>query len=181
MRIPAIALSAITAILLLSALTACTSSDTQPPEIGATARAVMTGPQGEAMGSVTLTQGMGGVLVSADLAGLTPGPHGFHIHETGKCAPDFSAAGDHFAPEGLAHGYMNTEGSHAGDLPNIYANADGSARADFFNVAITIQTGETNSVLDADGSAIIVHEKADTYGADAGAGGRVACGVITPS
>ncbi len=130
------------------------------------------------MGLVTLTQGSRGVLVSADLTGLTPGAHGFHIHETGSCEPDFSAAGDHFAPEGMEHGYFNQDGHHAGDMPNIHATEDGTVRADVFNGDITLESGEANSILDADGSAIIVHEKADTYGADAGAGGRVGCGVI---
>lgn len=73
---------------------------------------------------------------------------------------------------------MNDEGPHAGDLPNIYAGPDGTARADFYSEAITLASGEDTSVLDEDGSAIIVHEKPDTYGAEAGAGGRVACGVI---
>ncbi len=133
------------------------------------------------MGTVTLTQGSQGVLVSADLSGLTPGGHGFHIHETGSCKPDFSAAGDHFAPEGIEHGYFNQNGHHAGDLPNIYAHEDGTARADFFSGAVTLEEGKSNSILDGDGSAIIVHEKPDTYGAEAGAGGRVGCGVITRS
>ena len=78
----------------------------------------------------------------------------------------------------VGHGYNNPAGVHAGDLPNIYAGADGIARADYFTVAVTLDDGADHSVFDADGSAIIVHEKPDTYGEDAGAGGRVACGVI---
>ena len=138
----------------------------------------MTGPDGADMGTVKLIQGSKGVLVMADLWGLSPGFHGFHVHTTGSCTPDFSAAGDHFSPSGAGHGYMNDEGPHAGDLPNIYAGPDGIARADFYSEAITLASGEDTSVLDEDGSAIIVHEKPDTYGAEAGAGGRVACGVI---
>ena len=169
----------ITAAALLAALSvACGASEPDTVNIGTTASAEIEGPQGEAMGTVTLTQGRRGVLVSADLNGLTPGSHGFHIHETGSCSPDFSAAGDHFAPEGIAHGYLNQDGHHAGDLPNIYAAAGGTARADFFNGDITLEAGKPNSILDGNGTAIIVHEKADTYGADAGAGGRVGCGVI---
>ena len=80
------------------------------------------------MGTVVMEQGPNGVLVSADITGLAPGPHGFHIHETGRCSPDFAAAGDHFAPEGREHGYMNPSGDHAGDMPNIHAAADGTAK-----------------------------------------------------
>jgi Cu-Zn family superoxide dismutase len=130
------------------------------------------------MGTVALIQGPQGVLLTVDLTGLTPGAHGFHIHETGRCSPDFAAAGDHFSLEGVEHGYMNPNGQHLGDMPNIYAAADETARADVFNNARTLAEGTDTSVFDADGSTIIVHEKEDTYGADAGAGGRVACGVI---
>ena len=150
----------------------------QPAGVGTEASAAMIGPDGTDMGTVKLVQGPRGVLVSADLRGLSPGFHGFHIHTTGSCSPDFSAAGDHFNPGDVGHGYMNEDGMHAGDLPNIYAGSDGIARADYFTADITLATGEGTSVFDTDGSAIIVHEKPDTYGAEAGAGGRVACGVI---
>ncbi len=163
----------------ITVLAGCQREETkQSADMGAEALAAMTGPDGADMGTVRLIQGSKGVLVMADLRGLSPGFHGFHIHTVGSCQPDFSAAGDHFSPKGYEHGYMNTEGPHAGDLPNIYAGSDGVARADHFTERITLATGEETSVLDADGSAIIVHEKPDTYGAEAGAGGRVACGVI---
>lgn len=142
-----------------------------------TATATLAGPDGAPMGTVTLTQGPAGVLVSADLIDLAPGAHGFHIHEIGACAPDFAAAGGHYNPGGSGHGVLDAGGYHAGDLPNIHAAADGTARADLFTVDVTLGEG-ASTVFDADGSAIIVHEKPDSYGADAGAGGRVACGVI---
>lgn len=144
-----------------------------------TATATMAGPGGTPMGTVTLTQGPKGVLVSADLHGLTAGGHGFHIHEAGACTPDFNAAGGHFNPSGAGHGVLDAGGSHAGDTPNIFAAADGTARADFFATGVTLAQGVPNSLFGASGTSIVVHEKPDTYGADAGAGGRVACGVIT--
>ena len=143
-----------------------------------TATATLNGPDGAPIGTVTLTQGPNGVLVSADVTGLTPGAHGFHIHETGSCTPDFKAAGGHYNPGGGGHGILDAGGHHAGDLPNIHAGADGSARADYLTTDVTLAGGVANSVFDADGSAIIIHENPDSYGADAGAGGRVACGVI---
>lgn len=142
------------------------------------ATAMLAGPDGTAMGTVTLTQGPFGVLIAADLMGLTPGGHGFHIHEFGTCSPSFAAAGGHFNPGGTGHGFLDEGGVHAGDTPNIYAAADGTARADIFTAAVTLALDADHSLFDADGSAIIVHEKPDTYGADPGAGGRVACGVI---
>ena len=152
-----------------------------PTGVGATAVATLAGPDGGAMGTVTLTQTPLGVLVAAEVNGLPAGGHGFHIHETGTCAPDFAAAGDHFNPTDAGHGFNHPNGRHAGDLPNIYAGAAGTARADYFTAAITLDAGADHSVLDADGSAIIIHEKPDTYGSDAGAGGRIACGVIRRS
>ncbi len=142
------------------------------------ATAMLTGPDGTAMGTVTLTQGPFGVLIAADLMGLTPGGHGFHIHEFGACSPSFAAAGGHFNPGGTGHGFLDEGGVHAGDTPNVYAAADGTVRADIFTAAVTLETDAAHSLFDADGSAIIVHEKPDTYGADPGAGARVACGVI---
>ena len=159
-------------------LLACTSGPAAPSGIGASATATLASPDGDAMGTVMLIQTYHGVLVSADVSGLAEGGHGFHIHTVGTCAPDFAAAGDHFNPGDVGHGYNNPDGVHAGDLPNIYADTDGDARADYFTNAITLDAGADHSIFDADGSAIIIHEKPDTYGADAGAGGRVACGVI---
>ena len=170
--VPCIAASA--ALILL----ACMSGPATPSDVGASATAMLASPSGDAMGTVMLTQTYHGVLVSADVSGLAVGGHGFHIHTIGACAPDFAAAGDHFNPGDVGHGYNNPDGVHAGDLPNIYAGADGDARADYFTDAITLDAGSDHSIFDADGSAIIIHEKPDTYGANAGAGGRVACGVI---
>ena len=175
---PIIALATIASAVLTLLACAPAAAPSAPSDVGASATATLTSPDGDAMGTVTLAQTYHGVLVSADVSGLVPGGHGFHVHTVGTCAPDFAAAGDHFNPGDVGHGYNNPDGVHAGDLPNIYANADGAARADYFTDAITLDAGADHSIFDADGSAIIVHEKPDTYGADAGAGGRVACGVI---
>ena len=144
-----------------------------------TATATLTGPDGAAMGAVTLSQGSNGVLVSAEVSGLSPGAHGFHIHANGSCSPDFKAAGGHYNPGGSGHGLLHSGGHHAGDLPNIHAAADGTARAEYFAAEVTFAEGAPNSLFDADGSSIIIHAKPDTYGESAGAGSRVACGVIT--
>ena len=176
-RLTLIALAA--GLLASAGLAACSEDDVAG--VGRSATALMSGPDGASMGMVTLQQGTNGVLISAEITGLTAGAHGFHIHAAGACTPDFSAAGGHFAPGGQGHGFMHADGFHAGDLPNIHAGSDGIARADHFTDRVTLaSTGET-SVFDSDGSAIIVHAKPDTYGAEPGAGDRVACGVIEPS
>ena len=162
-------------------LAACGGNGKSVPEVtgvGNEATAVMYGPDGEDMGTVALTQGPNGVLVSAVVIGLSPGGHGFHIHEVGSCSPDFGAAGDHANPSMVGHGFMDSGGFHAGDLPNIFAAADGTARADFFTADMTLGADADHSIFDGDGSAIIIHAKPDSYGELPGAGDRVACGVI---
>ena len=156
------------------------------PTVGQTASASLKSPQGVAMGTVTFRQASTGVLIMADVRGLEPGGHAFIIHEVGSCAPDFDAAGDHFNPEETEHGLIHSNwkrnestGAHGGDLPNIYAASDGSARADFFTVGVVLDAGQRHSVFDDDGSAIIVHERPDAYGEEeSDTGERVACGVI---
>jgi Cu-Zn family superoxide dismutase len=134
-------------------------------------------PGGSVGGTVTFTEVDGQVQVEADLTGLTPGAHGFHVHEVGDCsAPDFSSAGGHFAPEGHPHGAPTAAMHHAGDLGNIEAGADGTAHHTITSPAITLEEGP-NSII---GRAVIVHADADdmTSQPSGAAGGRVACGVI---
>lgn len=164
------------AMLIPLMLAGC--GDDGPSDVGATAVASIAGSDGVPMGTVTFEQGPNGVLISADINNLTPGPHGFHIHSIGACTPDFSAAGGHYAPTEDGHGFMHPDGKHAGDLPNIYAANDGTARADTFTDQVTLAADAETSLFDADGSAIIIHDKPDSYGAEPGAGDRVACGVI---
>ncbi len=162
------------------------SGEAAQPTIGLTAAATLKSPDGDSIGTVTFLQASAGVLIRADLKGLPPGGHAFIIHETGSCTPDFAAAGDHFDPGDAEHGFIHpawkrgeSQGGHGGDLPNIYAASDGSARADFFKVGIGLDADTDNSVFDDDGSAILVHEKPDLYGEqETDTGSRLACGVI---
>ena len=163
------------------AMLACApaSGPYEPSGVGAKASADLLDAEGASMGRVELTQGPRGVLISADLSSLEPGGHGFHIHSVGACAPDFSAAGGHFNPSEMGHGPLHSGGHHAGDLPNIHAADDGTATADYYVDEVTLDSGPDHSLFDADNSAIVVHEKPDAYGEDAGsAGARIACGVI---
>ncbi len=173
---------AIGALVLLTAR----SGEASPPEVGLTAEAALASPDGDSMGTVTFRQAASGVLIMADVKGLSHGGHAVIIHEVGACTPDFGAAGDHFNPTDAEHGFIHSAwkrgeagGGHGGDLPNIYAAADGSARADFFTTGVTLDVGPRHSVFDDDGSAIIVYEHPDSYGEEeSDTGNRVACGVI---
>lgn len=135
--------------------------------------------QGEPAGEVSFTQTPNGVLIEVLVTGATPGEHAIHLHETGSCEPDFSAAGDHFNPSGKEHGFFNENGPHAGDLPNIFVGVDGAATAHMTNDRVSLGS-DGNGLLDADGTAVIVHAQADTYAAEAGAGDRELCGVVEP-
>jgi Cu-Zn family superoxide dismutase len=134
---------------------------------------------GKAVGTAHFTETPNGVLINLKLMGLPAGDHALHIHATGKCEPPFTTAGGHFNPMTKMHGYLDAKGPHAGDLPNIHVAADGTAAGDAF-IPMTSLSGATNPILDADGSAIVVHATADDYKTDpaGNAGARIACGVI---
>jgi len=127
-------------------------------------------------GKATFSPQGGRVHVEAELSGLTPGKHGFHIHEFGDCsAPDGKSAGGHFNPQGHEHGAPGAS-SHPGDLGNIEADANGRATLSLVVDQVTIDSGALGIV----GRGLIVHEKADDLVSQpvGEAGGRVACAVI---
>lgn len=138
---------------------------------------------GEEIGSVTLTQGPSGVAMDIDVSGLEPGEHGMHFHETGVCtAPDFKeSAGGHFNPTDKKHGLENPEGHHAGDLENLVVDEDGKAKVTVTTDAVTLESGKENSLVDEDGTALVIHEGADDNITDpAGDSGTpFACAEIT--
>jgi superoxide dismutase, Cu-Zn family len=159
-------------------LTAAALCAVAAPAAAQDARAVLMHRDGHEVGTVALTQLETGVLIEAGLIGMEPGEYGFHIHETGECAPDFEAAGGHFAPDGNAHGFDNPDGPHAGDLPNVEIAENGQATVELFTDRISLREGEAAALLDGDGAAIMIHADADTYQEEASAGSRIACGVI---
>jgi Cu-Zn family superoxide dismutase len=120
------------------------------------------------------------VLIHVSLTNAPAGVHAFHIHETGKCDAPFTTAGGHFNPMKKQHGLENPMGTHAGDLPNIDIPANGALTFDAVARDVTLNAGP-NSLLDPDGAALVIHDKADDYKSDpaGNAGDRVICGVIT--
>jgi len=126
-------------------------------------------------GKVVFTKVDGGVEIVAELSGLTPGEHGFHVHEFGDCSmADGKCAGGHFNPEGKDHGKPDAEVRHVGDFGNIKAGADG--KASYKRVDKLITFSGPHSII---GRAIIVHAAPDDFSQPVGnAGARVGCGVI---
>src|SRR5699024_1463934 len=141
----------------------------------------LTNNEGENVGSAVLQEVDEGVHIKVDATHLPSGTHGFHIHETGACeAPDFESAGGHFNPTDAEHGLENPDGPHAGDLPNIEVDEDGTIQDDIVADMVTLEKGQENSLLDGDGSSLMIHSDADDHVSQpAGdAGDRIACGVI---
>ncbi len=158
--------------------TGCVRQETQTQEAAITkAIAVLHPTEGhEAHGTVTFTKSESGMDVTADVEGLTPGKHGFHIHELGDCsAVDGTSAGGHFNPDGKAHGAPTAAVRHVGDLGNIAAEADGKAHLEWTDTHLSF--GGPHSII---GLAVIVHAAEDdlTSQPTGDAGARVACGVI---
>jgi Cu-Zn family superoxide dismutase len=145
------------------------------------AKAVLKDKNGKEVGEANLTQVKLGVLIRLSVKGIEPGEHAFHVHAVGKCEPPFTSAGGHFNPASHKHGLEAPQGAHAGDMPNLFVPQSGDLKTEVLNTMITLAKGQPNSVFDADGSALVIHAKADDNKTDpAGdAGDRIACGVVT--
>ncbi len=153
---------------------------------GATATAQLQDAEGNQVGTAEFVEGPNGVTITVNLQpgqqAVEPGEHGIHFHQTGSITPDFQAAGGHFNPTDASHGFNNPEGPHAGDLENMIVNQDGSASYQTTAALVTLSGGQ-NSLLDSDGSALVIHQLADDYQTDptGESGDRVAAGVIRSS
>lgn len=147
------------------------------PVLAADAGAMFKGTGGADVGTARLSEGPTGVLVRLDLKGLKPGWHAIHFHAKGDCSDAaFNAAGGHInhaSPK--PHGLLNPAGPDMGDLPNVWAAADGTAKAEVFSSLVTFA-----GLKDADGSALVIHENPDDFMSQpiGGAGARVACAVV---
>ncbi len=132
-------------------------------------------------GEIAFVQTTDGVAVRYDIRGLTPGEHGFHVHEGTSCGAANGeaggAAGGHFSPMSHPHGARTNgmDSRHAGDLGNITANANGRAQGQFAD-----EVAALNGTRSIAGHAIIVHGRRDdlTSQPSGDADGRVGCGVI---
>ena len=167
----------ITGTLVLTGFIAGCGGDTFQPVPQADAVAVLVPTAGSrTAGTVIFAKTVQGVRVIAEISNLSPGPHGFHIHEFGDCrAPDGTSAGGHFNPGKAAHGSPGDETRHMGDLGNIVADESGAAKMD--TVIAGLQLEGPNAIV---ARGIIVHADADDLQTQptGGAGARLACGVI---
>jgi Cu-Zn family superoxide dismutase len=160
----------------LLAVAAASATLAQSP---ATRTIVLKDAKGGAAGSVVLTPAPKGVMIRVAASGLTPGWHAVHVHMTADCsdnAAGFKKSGGHtHGQDKSVHGLLNPNATDTGDLPNIWADAKGLAKAELFTTALTM-----DKLADADGSAVIVHAKPDDHLSQpiGGAGDRVACAVV---
>lgn len=139
--------------------------------------------KGETIGKVTVTEAPKGVILRIEAKGVAPGWHGLHFHETGDCSKsDFTSAGGHVHGGGtLVHGLLNPEANDSGDLPNVGVGAGGEILAEAFSPLVSLKgAGGRPALLDANGSAVVVHASPDDYKSQpiGGAGARIACAVI---
>ncbi|HEX3273968.1 MAG TPA: superoxide dismutase family protein [Gemmatimonadales bacterium] len=136
---------------------------------------------GERVGVATLSDTAGALRLAVSVAGLTPGPHGIHVHAQGACTPPaFTSAGAHFNPDGRKHGRLNPDGPHLGDLPNLLVGPDGSADTSF--VLAGAETSGPRSLVQPGGTSVVIHAGPDDERTDpsGGSGERVACAVLEP-
>ena len=177
--------SAFVALVLLS--TGCSRAATSNPTPAA-AVATLRDAGGRTVGSASIgPASTGGVRLQVTVNGLAPGAHGIHVHAVGACDGStptaFSSAGGHFNPTSKQHGRLNPSGWHVGDLPNLVVDTSGNGSADIVVESLTLDSGAA-ALLDADGSALVIHANPDDERTDAGSAGpgnsgaRIACGVI---
>ena len=169
---------AIPLLLLVGCATATPRAATEP--LGA---ADLRDANGAERGKAEIGRDGAGLLLTVRVAGMVPnGAHGAHLHSVGTCqAPDFTSAGPHLNPGAQQHGSNNPAGSHLGDLPNLEVGPAGSG-------TVTVRLpGDPDTLLaqlfDADGTAVVIHAKADDYRTDpsGNSGARIACGVLIRS
>ncbi len=161
-----------------------------------TVEVAMVDAEGVEVGTVTLVPEGGGTRVEAEIEGLEPGFHGFHIHAVGVCALDapdgpFTTAAGHYVGEGGTHG------EHDGDMPSLYVSEDGRA-----SMTVALDSFTLDELTADDGAAVMIHAGPDNFAnipdrytsSEAGAAGpddmsnstgdagaRVACGVVEAS
>jgi Cu-Zn family superoxide dismutase len=168
---------AATALLSLSGPVLAADAPKTAPAAPAKAVAVLLPTQGSTVkGTITFSKGTDGLRVEGEITGLTPGKHGFHIHEFGDVtSPDGTSAGGHFNPGGHPHGAPDAAAHHAGDLGNVEADQSGTAKVNVTAKGIAFEGA--SSIL---GRGLVVHAKADDLKTQptGDAGGRVAVGVI---
>lgn len=129
-------------------------------------------------GTALLTETPEGLKVTVSVEHVSPGQHGLHVHQFGRCDDGGQAAGGHYNPDGVKHGYLPNDGfeqAHAGDLGNIEVGDDGTGTLELIVPNLRLSGGRYT----VGGRSIILHDKVDDFGQPLGnAGSRIGCGVI---
>ena len=156
------------------------AADEEEEDIVAEAEATIQGtsPDSKLNGFADLIETKEGVYVDAEFYSAPPGKHGFHVHENGSCEDSGNAAGGHFNPDNVQHGYFPEDGSqkaHPGDMGNAEIDENGEGYFSVFLPGASLSSGKYNVL----GKAIVLHEKEDDMSQPTGnAGSRIGCGVI---
>ncbi len=178
------------ALFLAALINACASTGGReaPYAPGPAYSAWIVAADGRQVGEASFANAPGGVLIRLEFSGnaLLPGWHGAHLHQVGDCsdfAAGFQAAGAHIGrAEHIQHGLRNSAGPEAGDLPNLFVTAAPPYGAEFLAARVTLDTAMTErpALLDADGSALIIHAGPDDQQSQpiGGAGARLACAAL---
>ncbi|MEO8622560.1 MAG: superoxide dismutase family protein [bacterium] len=171
-------------IAALGAVGACHVRSAPVADNAIRATAFLLDSLGKEVGNVRFTEtpGTPGVAIAIEIArGATTGQHGIHLHTVGKCdaAGAFASAGGHFNPAGKKHGLFSPDGPHAGDLEALTVDSFGHTSFVATLTRFTLSPGP-NSLLDADGSSIVLHALPDDQRTDpsGNSGARIACGVV---
>ncbi len=165
--------------LLIAALSVCAAAQA---DTGITMNLVDENGVGKEIGQITISETQYGLVLSPALTDLTPGLHGFHMHENPSCEAKEKdgkkvpalAAGGHNDPAGVKkHGTPWGDG-HLGDLPALSVDATGNASQAVLAPRL--------KMADVKGRALMIHAGGDNYADQpaplGGGGARFACGVI---
>ena len=144
--------------------------------------AVLNNKEQKVQGTVYFTEENSRIKVEIKLKGLTPGLHGFHIHETGNLLDKCSSCKGHFNPYGKNHGGPNSKERHVGDLGNIKANSKGVVEQVIYDSKIKLRGTKSNII----GRSVVIHQDEDNLGIPGDeeslktgrAGSRIGCAVI---
>ena len=159
--------------VLVLALAGCVPM--APPD-AVVATANLVDSNGAAIGTVRMFSEPTGIMLRINAGGVPAGQHGVHLHSVGKCeAPKFTSAGPHWNPTDKKHGHRNPAGFHMGDLGNLGVGADGK-----LVVALFVPEATLDAIRDGDGTALVLHAKADDEVTDpsGNSGDRIACAVL---
>jgi Cu-Zn family superoxide dismutase len=137
---------------------------------------------GKTIGTITVSSSASGTILTPNLSGLTPGLHGFHVHQKPDCGPGEKggamvpglAAGGHYDPTGSGRHEGPYGNGHLGDLPALYVNEKGEATHPVLAPRI--------KVSDFKGRSLMIHAGCDNYSDHpkklGGGGPRMACGIV---